>query len=395
MIKRESGRLGRWAMGCLGWRLEQRTEPRNQTAHRLAAIVVGVVIALIAVQLAIGDEDAFDRIYRGTVGSKRGWSNILDLAAPLLLTGLAAAVALKLRRWNVGVEGQFFMGAFAAVAIAFQIESMSGAPLLALMFAGAALCGAAWITVPAIARAYLNVNEILTTLMLNFVAILFLAYVATGPWRNPQSQGSILATRDIPEQARLPGVEVAAVEFSSGLLLGIAVAVVLWLVFRSTTFGYMVRTVGGSEKAGSYAGINVRLLSVAVLLLSGGVAGVAGVAHMTGGDTNAYATSLSNNTGYLGIAVAVLAGGSFPVVVLMAGIIGAIISAGSALRLLDVGSELGSFGLTGFILLMAAIGEGLANYRLRRERPGQETLPPGDQASPAPAASGTGGSSGT
>ena len=107
-------------------------------------------------------------------------------------------------------------------------------------------------------------------------------------------------------------MEVTGVEFSSGLLLGFGVALVLWMVFRSTTFGYMVRSVGGSEKAGSYAGINVRLLSVAVLLLSGGVAGVAGVAHMTGGDTNAYATSLSNNTGYLGIAVAVLAGGIVP-----------------------------------------------------------------------------------
>ena len=352
-----------------GWKIELRTDNPRRWLYRLSAILLGGVIALIAIQLSIGEGNAFERILKATIGSRKGIENVLELADPLMATGLAAAIAIKLGAWNVGVEGQFFMGAWAAAGIAFALDGLSGPPLLILMFVGAIGAGAIWMLIPALARAYLNISEILTTLMLNFVAMAFLAYWATGPWRDPRSQGAVLATPKLPEQTRLPVISIAGVEIRFGIVIGLVLAVLLTAIFRKSVFGYMVATVGASERVGAYAGIKVRRLLVTVLLASGATAGLAGVTHMTGGAINRYSTSLSSNTGYTGIAVAVLAGGSFLGTTAMAVIIGAIIAAGNSLRILGVGSELGRFGLTGFILLVAAVGEGLSHYRLVRREP--------------------------
>ncbi len=351
------------------WKIELRTDSPKRGLYRLSAILLGVGIALIVIQLGISEGNAFERILKATVGSRKGVENVLELAAPLMATGLAAAIAIKLGAWNVGVEGQFFMGAWAAAGIAFALDGLSGPPLLTLMFMGAIGAGAVWMLIPALARAYLNVSEILTTLMLNFVAMAFLAYWATGPWRDPRSQGAVLATPSLPEQTRLPTISIAGVEIGFGIIIGMVLATLLAAIFRKSVLGYMVTTVGASERAGAYAGIKVRRLLVTVLLASGAVAGLAGMTHMTGGAINRYSTSLSSNTGYTGIAVAVLAGGSFLGTTAMALVLGAIIAAGNSLRILDVGSELGRFGLTGFILLMAAVGEGLSHYRLIRRSP--------------------------
>ena len=351
------------------WKIELRTDNPKRGLYRLSAILLGVGIALIAIQLGISEGNAFERILKATVGSRKGIENVLELAAPLMTTGLAAAIAIKLGAWNVGVEGQFFMGAWAAAGIAFTLDGLSGPPLLILMFMGAIGAGAVWMLIPALARAYLNISEILTTLMLNFVAMAFLAYWATGPWRDPRSQGAVLATPKLPEQTRLPKISIAGVEIGFGIVIGLVLAVLLTAIFRKSVLGYMVTTVGASERAGAYAGIKVRRLLVTVLLASGAAAGLAGVTHMTGGAINRYSTSLSSNTGYTGIAVAVLAGGSFIGTTAMALVLGAIIAAGNSLRILDVGSELGRFGLTGFILLIAAVGEGLSHYRLVRRGP--------------------------
>ncbi|MBI03258.1 MAG: hypothetical protein CL468_04425 [Acidimicrobiaceae bacterium] len=351
------------------WKIELRTDNPKRGLYRLSAILLGVCIALIAIQLGISEGNAFERILKATVGSRRGIENVLELAAPLMVTGLAAAIAIKLGAWNVGVEGQFFMGAWAAAGIAFALDGLSGPPLLTLMFMGATGAGAVWMLIPALARAYLNISEILTTLMLNFVAMAFLAYWTTGPWRDPRSQGAVLATPKLPEQTRLPTTSIAGVEIGFGIFIGLVLAILLTTIFRKSVLGYMVTTVGASERAGAYAGIKVRRLLVTVLLASGAAAGLAGVTHMTGGAINRYSTSLSSNTGYMGIAVAVLAGGSFLGTAAMALVVGAIVAAGNSLRILDVGSELGRFGLTGFILVIAAVGEGLSRYRLVRRRP--------------------------
>lgn len=348
----------------LGWKIELRTDAPRRGLYRIAAILLGLGIALIVIQIGINEGNAFERILKGTVGSKKGIENVLELAAPLMTTGLAAAIAMRLGLWNVGVEGQFFMGAWAAAGIAFALDGISGPPLLALMFAGAIAAGAAWMLIPALARAYLNISEILTTLMLNFVAIAFLAFWATGPWRDPRSQGAVLATPRLPDQTRLPNISIAGVELGFGIVVGLVLAILLTVIFRKSILGYMVATVEASERAGAYAGIKVRQLLVMVMLASGATAGLAGVTHMTGGAIHRYSTSLSSNTGYTGIAVAVLAGGSFLGTTVMAVVVGAIIAAGNSLRILDVGSELGRFGLTGFILLAAAVGEGISYYRL-------------------------------
>lgn len=379
----------------LGWKIELRADTPKRGLYRLAAILLGVGIAVIVIQIGINEGNAFERILKGTFGSKKGIENVLELAAPLMTTGLAAAIAMRLGLWNVGIEGQFFMGAWAAAGIAFALDGLSGPPLLALMFTGAITAGAAWMLIPALARAYLNVSEILTGLMLNFVALAFLAYWATGPWRDPRSQGAVLATPRLPDQTWLPKISIAGVELSFGILLGLGLAMLLTAVFRKSILGYMVETVGASERAGAYAGIKVRQLLVIVLIVSGATAGLAGVTHMTGGAIHRYSTSLSSSTGYTGIAVAVLAGGSFLGTTVMAVVIGAIIAAGNSLRILDVGSELGRFGLTGFILLAAAVGEGMSYYRLRRKTAKRKQIERNTPISEIAPAIEVGGSNGT
>jgi len=324
--------------------------------------IVSVAAALVAggIAFALLGYDVLDlagTVVSASLGSLFGLEDLGLLFSPLILTGLAAAVALRIGLWNIGGEGQFYAGCIAATVTGLNLDGPTFVmlPLMAVAgFAG----GAAWVLIPALARAWLAIDEIITTLLLNFVAVLLVNYLCTGPMRD-QSQAVTSATARIPYE-----IPPLFDDLHAGLLVAIAAVIVMALLFAYTQWGYQVRLAGSNRHAARYAGIGVRRRLLQVMLLSGGLAGLAGMLEVVG-TVHRLQGGISNNYGYLGIMIAVLAGG-VPIAVLPAALLMALILNGSTVLQAYGVSSYEVLALTGLVLLFTAMGERLAYYRLPR-----------------------------
>lgn len=353
------------------WRLQRQigVTPWAGLLARGVAVLLALIISGVVIELGgLPAIDLAKRAIESTLGSAYGLQQAGLLATPLILTGLSVAVCMRMRIWNIGAEGQLFMGAWAATAIGIHIEGPV-IPMFIAMFLAAALAGALWILVPALMRAYWNVNEIITTLMLNFVAILFVNHFSMGPWRD-RVVGVLTATYRIPyELPRLVGT------LHIGILIAILIAIGLYFVFNNTRWGYEVTTIGGNRRAAEFTGMPVTRNILIVMLLSGAIAGLAGAIIVTG-TAHRLSGFISNEYGYAGIIVAALANAS-PIATILAGFLLAV--------LLNAGIVLATQGLpvnaviaiNGLLLLLVAIGEVAASYRLVRtveEGPGEAAI---------------------
>jgi general nucleoside transport system permease protein len=324
---------------------------------RLLSIILG--LGLSAASFSYFGYDVpqlVGKIGQDSLSNEFGLQDLGLLTSPLILTGLAVAVMLRAGLWNIGAEGQFYAGAIAATIAGLYIH---GEPAVMLVVMGAAgfVGGAAWIAIPALARAYLEIDEIITTLLLNFVAILLVNYLCTG-WLQDRAQAALTATIRVPyEMPMLWG------DLHWGAGLAVLLVIVFAIIFAYTRWGYEVRVVGTNRHAAVYAGIPVHRRLLEVMLISGGIAGIAGMLEIAG-TVHRLQGGISNNFGYLGIMVAVIAGG-MPMAVLPASVLIALI--------LDAGIVLQSYGvsayevlaLTGALMLCIATGEQLAHYRVQ------------------------------
>jgi general nucleoside transport system permease protein len=362
-------RSDRTTAGKRSFRLMRRaeTKPLYEVICRivsvlLALLVAGVVIKLIGMSPIL----MLQKALKSTLGSAYGFEQALVLATPLILCGLSVAIGLRMNIWNIGAEGQLFMGAWAATWVGLFIP---GPPvlILPLMFIAGALAGAIWILIPALARAFLNINEIITTLLLNFVAILFVNYFSIGPWRD-SGVGILLATKRVP--AELPTFGNSYVHY--GILIAVAIALVLAFSIQRTKWGYEIRIIGRNRRAGRFAGMPVNRNILLVMLISGAIAGVAGMSELAG-NVHRLSGTISNQYGYQGIIVAALSGGA-PLVVLPVGFLLAILlNAGIVLQAQGISVNT-MLAINGVILLFAAIGWVASQYRLvvTRDQPGDE-----------------------
>jgi simple sugar transport system permease protein len=353
-----------------GFRLERRSTDSSRRAA--GTRVLGVVGALIicGVVLQITGRSAFglfgDAI-DATFGERLNFDETAVLATPILLNALAVAVALRMRIWNIGSEGQFYMGAWAAAAIGIHADWNKPLMVLAMAVAGAA-AGAAWMLVPAFARAYWGVNEIITTLLLNFVAISWVEWFSISIWRDEKA-AVVRATPQV--HAGLPYL-FGSTTLHVGFLVPLAIAAIFFFVFRYTRWGFEVDMIGGNPRAAEFAGIHVNRRIVTVMLLSGAIAGLSGMIHLVGVTSRLQGT-ISNNYGLSGFIVAALAGRS--VVGLAAGglFIASLLHAGIALQTegLSVYIVVAIYGL---VLLGIAVAEVASRYRLVRvSRDGRPT----------------------
>lgn len=350
-------------------------EPRGLASWRLRLLVpvLSVIAALVvgAIFLGITGADPIEvyaQMVDSAFGSARGFSETLISATPLILTGVAAAVAFKMLVWNIGGEGQFIMGAVFAAGAAIWLGD--GAPAfiaLPVVIIAGGLGGAFWASGAALPRVYLGTNEIITTLMLNFIALNlmnFLIFGSSSPWRDPEvamfPQG-----RPIPEAARLP-------EFFNRLDVGIFVAIALaigaWYLIGKTGWGFAVRVVGDSSDTARYAGIGVKQKILGIFLLSGAFAGFAGGLFVAGPVGALDPRSLDLGLGFTGIIVAALAGLHILVVIPVAILMGALNNAGPALQSIGVPTATVTM-LQGAILIFAVAGEFFIANRIRRPDP--------------------------
>lgn len=300
----------------------------------------------------------FSRVITSSFGSSFGMQDLALLLTPLVACGLAVAVAMGIGAWNIGAEGQFNIGALAATGVGLFVPGPTWALLPAMLVAGLA-GGALWIALPAFARARLGVSELITTLLLNFVALLLVYYVATGPWLDPSGRALATTARVLHELPTLVGI------VHWGLPIAVAAAIVIALLMRYTRWGYEVRIAGANPEAARYAGMPATRRFVTVMLLSGAIAGLGGMIEVAG-TAHRLQGGISNGFGYLGITVAVLAFGS-PLGVLATGLfIAVLLNAGVVLQTQGVNGNT-VLALTGLVLFLTAMGDEAAHWRLVRE----------------------------
>lgn len=259
----------------------------------LTAVVVSGLLLLVDVSL----NQAYTAIFQGALGNTYSIGLSLTLAIPLILTGMAVALAYQCGLFNIGAEGQLQVAGLGTTLVAVETGN-----LILAVIAGIA-AGAVWGGVPGYLRARLGVNEIISTLMLNFIAITGVLIVVEGPFSDPNVSHSTSPT--VPDSTTLP-VIVGGTPLHAGLFVALAVlAGSMYVLFR-TPLGLKMRAVGHNDRAASHGGINVRQVITAAMVLSGAVAGLAGTVQVLGVEHNV-ASGWSSGWGYTGIAVAFLA----------------------------------------------------------------------------------------
>src|SRR3954466_15373343 len=292
-----------------------RLERRSGTSRRALVLAPFGAVAftmLVSALLVLWAGAPVGRTYalllEGGFGSVFAWSETLTRAIPLMLTGLAATVAFKARLFNIGAEGQLYAGALAAVAVGgmhggtgFEVAP---ALLMPLMFLAAAAAGALLMLGPALLKAWLAVDEVVTTLLLNFIVLLFVSAMLDGPMKDPSALGwpQSVALPDALQLGRL----VERGRLHTGIVAAAGLAAGLWALLRFTTFGFEIRAAGANPVAARFAGVPVRATTLKVALLSGALAGLAGVVEVAG-RTGYVTLDMSPGYGWGGIVVAMLA----------------------------------------------------------------------------------------
>lgn len=262
--------------------------------------VVGGLLALIA---GANPFATFGLIVKGAVGTKFAALETLNRATPLIFTGLAVAVAFRAKLWNIGAEAQLYAGALATVLIGTNL-GLPGWALILLMGVTSVVAGAVVLLGPALLKTRLGVDEVVTTLLFNFIMLLFVSMLLEGPLKDPMGMGWPKSS-PIPRDARLPRL-VDGLRLHWGFGIAILSAIAVWVVQARTTLGYEIRAVGQNPEAAAFAGIPVGRVMLKTALISGGLAGLAGFSEVAGLRGN-LTLDLSPGFGYTGIIVAMLA----------------------------------------------------------------------------------------
>ncbi len=350
-----------------------RLEKRNRTspAAIAAASLCAVLFTLLVSGLLVAAAGApvgrtYALLLQGGFGSVFAWSETLTRATPLIFTGLAAAVAFRARLFNIGAEGQLYAGALAAVAVG-GLHDGSGLQwpvwlLLPAMFAAAALAGALLLLGPALLKRRLGVDEVVTTLLLNFIVLLGVSALLDGPMKDPTAMGwpqSVALQESLTLSSLWPQTRL-----HTGLLGALALAVLLWAVLQRARLGFDIRAVGANAGAAAFAGVPVTRTVVAVALMSGALAGLGGAVEVAG-RTGYLTLDMSPGYGYSGIVIAMLAA-LHPLGVVAAAVFtaGVLVGADSMSRAIGVPSALADV-IVATSLLAVLVASLAAQYRVR------------------------------
>ena len=331
--------------------------------------LVASVLALLlssGLILLLGAEPllAFRALLSGAFGSLNGISETLVKAAPLLLAALGMCAAFQCRIWNIGAEGQLYIGALAATITGVFLPLPS--PFLAIpaLVLASFLAGGLWAAIPGWLKSRFGVSEIITTIMMNYIAIFLVSYAIHHPLRDPE--GYLPQSPPLSDAAELP-VLLAGKRLHLGILLGVAAALLLYAIFRKSTFGYQMRVVGYNPEAARYGGMNVGRITVIAMLISGGLAGMAGMGEVAGLH-HRLLENISSGYGYTAIVIALLSY-LHPLVVIVVSILFAGLSVGadSMQRAAGLPAALASV-VQGLLVLFVLGSEFFVKKRLLRLR---------------------------
>jgi simple sugar transport system permease protein len=270
----------------------------------IAVAATVLVASLLAMLAGANPFSVLGLILRGAFGSTFALVETLKRATPLIFTGLAVAVAFRARFWNIGAEAQLYAGALVTVLLGTGALAWPPFALLPVLALGAILAGAALLLGPAILKVRLGVDEVVTTLLLNFVFLLFVSMLLEGPLKDPMGMGWPRSPRLVPE-ARLPDLA-EGLRLHWGFVLALLAALAVWVIQTRHILGYEMRAVGLNREAAAFAGIPVNRVLLKTALLSGGLAAMAGFVEVAGVKAS-LTLDLSPNYGFTGVIVAMLA----------------------------------------------------------------------------------------
>jgi general nucleoside transport system permease protein len=339
------------------------------------AILVALILGGILIALAGGNPIAsYVHIARASFGDIGVLSDTIVKATPIILTALACSIAFRMKLWNIGAEGQFIMGAWGASAIVLapvlSAETSRWLFIPVMAMAGMA-AGSIWGYIPGYLKAKFNVNEIISTLMMNYIAISWVNFWVFGVW----TEGGFQMSPRFPETAWLPRLSQYAASVPlfrgltthAGLFLGIAAAIVLWFIVYRSRWGYEIRLIGDNPHAAKYAGINITRNTIWVMMLSGALAGLGGMSEVSGVVHRLQTAPIAAGYGFTGIIVAWLAKLNPLVIILVSILFGALILAGREIQPSGVPKM-----IQGIILVSLIASDFLLRYRIRLARVGAD-----------------------
>jgi simple sugar transport system permease protein len=360
-----------------------RVEKRIEEIPKWLPIVTSIGAVLVAflisgiILAAVGGEPfrVLKFFFNASFGSWGAFSDIIVKATPLILIGLGCSLAFRMNMINIGAEGQFYIGAFFASLVVLVPLIPLDSPkiiVLSLMFLMGILGGAIYGFIPGYLKAKFNVNEIITTLMLNYIAVNWNNYWIFGKY----SDAGFQMTPTFDRVAWLPRLADLAKEypFFSGITLhfgvvfGLVAAVIIWLILKHSRWGYEITLIGDNPKAAKYAGVNITRNMIIVMMVSGALAGLAGMSEVSG-VVHRLQERISTNYGFSGVIVAWLAKLNPFAVVLVSILFGALIVAGREIQPSGL-----SFMIQGTILFLVISSDVFLRYKIRLERRQEEPV---------------------
>ena len=346
-------------------RLEKRAEPSRFMlfATPIAAVILTILIGAVLFEvLGYDGLGTVREIFFTPILASYKWQDVATKAAPLILIALGLSLGNQAKVWNIGAEGQYIAGALAGAWVAYLTPGVTSSWIIVPMVLAGIVGGAAWAAIPAFLKTKLNVNEVLTSLMLVYVALQLLGYLVTGPWKDPNGH-NFPQTAPFSDAQLLPH-SIAGTFIPPGLVIALVLMLVFWLVVSRSVYGFQVRVVGAAPSAARYAGFSANGTVWSTMLISGGMAGLAGILEATSqlGQLN---LGFPSNYGFTAIIVSFL-GRLHPVGVFIAGIVLAITYVGGQVAQTTVHVPSASGGIfQALMLFLILAGDVLVRYRLR------------------------------
>ena len=347
-------------------------EKRVNTTSKGRALVLSAALFLVLLIswfffLAVGIDPlaAYNIIGEEIFLTSYGWQDLMVKMTPLLFTGLAVALAAQMRQWNIGAAGQFHMGTFAMTWFALHFDDkVPGSMLIIIMLIMAAIGGGLWGCIPGFLKARFGVNEIITSLLLNYVAAAWIDHLLFGAWRDPGTNNFPI-TREFSVASQLPTFGNTSVH--AGLILAfIFVVITAWILWK-TQLGFKIRLTGDNPEAARYAGVNIRTLTILIFVASGAIAGIAGFSEVTGIHYRLQ-QNISIGYGYTGIIIAWLAK-NHPLGVIISAFFMSIIFVSAEVLQIEYGLPISIVFLYQGIILFTVLGTDIfTEYRLRITR---------------------------
>lgn len=347
------------------YKLEPRPEPSKQMAYLSPLIAVGLTLLtglILSTFIGANPLAAFHAFFIAPIDDWYGVGELGVKAAPLMLIGIGLAIGFRANVWNIGAEGQLTIGAVCGGGVALWFYQSESALLLPAMIFAGAIGGMLWASIPAFLRVRFNTNEILVSLMLNYVALLVLSYLVHDPWRDP-SGFNFPESRLFSDAGSLP-IILEGTRLHAGFIFALIAVALGWIFVRKSFVGYQMQVAGLADSAALYAGFRRRRMIWIGLLVGGGAAGIAGISEAAG-PIGQLLPSVSPGYGYAAIIVAFV-GRLHPVGILFASLLMSLLYLGGETAQMELGLPSAITGVfQGVLLFYLLAADMFINFRIR------------------------------